>query len=92
MRRLIWAGIIVQVAAYASFIGLGIVREVECYSLTTLHKSLCLSSYKVNYTEAVFSALTDAYLLIMPIRVVMQLQLDLQRKMGVLMVFMTGLM
>ena len=92
-RYLIWAGIFLQIIGYTAFTGYAIGTEVICSSATAAQtKAFCLNTYKVTYTQSLFSFLTDVYVLLIPIRVVAGLQLSYRRKIGVIMIFMTGLL
>ncbi|KAL9594863.1 MAG: hypothetical protein Q9179_005207 [Wetmoreana sp. 5 TL-2023] len=92
MRYLIWGGISLQVIGYAGLLGHVISLEVECYGKTATTHSLCVNSYKVIYVEGIFSVVTDFYILLLPVRNVLGLKLSWRRRMGVLGVFMTGLL
>lgn len=92
MRYLIWGGIILQVVGYAGFAGQALATQIQCTVETAATRSLCVNSLKVAYIQAVFSVVTDFYILILPIRVVAKLQMSWRRKLGVLTVFMIGLL
>lgn len=93
VRYLIWAGILLQIIGYTAFTGCAIGIEVICSTPTAAQTNpYCLNTYKVTYTQSLFSFLTDVYVLLLPIGVVSRLQLSFRRKMGVIMIFMTGLL
>ena len=93
VRYLIWAGIFLQVIGYIAFTGCAIGIEVICSTATAAEtNAFCLNNYKVTYTQSLFSFLTDVYVLLLPIGVVAGLQLSPRRKVGVIMIFMTGLL
>ncbi|KAL9579754.1 MAG: hypothetical protein Q9212_004915 [Teloschistes hypoglaucus] len=91
LRYLIWAGIALQVVGYAGVIGEKIAEYHICNLDFTSH-SLCRNSYKVTNFQAVFSVLTDFYVLLLPIKVILGLQMSWKRKWGVLIIFVTGLL
>ena len=93
IRYLIWAGIFLQVIGYGAFTGCAIGLEIICSTATAAQRNaFCLNNYKVTYTQSLFSFLTDIYVLLLPISVVVRLQLSVRRKLGVIMIFMTGLL
>lgn len=93
VRYLIWAGIILQVIGYSAFTGCAIGLEVICTDAAIAEtNAFCVNSYKVTYTQSLFSVVTDFYVLLLPVGVVLKLQLSPRRKIGVIMVFMTGLL
>ena len=50
------------------------------------------SSQHLAVAQAVFSAVSDIYLLVIPIRSIFQLKLPMERKIGVSAIFMIGIM
>ena len=93
IRYLIWAGILLQVIGYTAFTGYAIGLEIICSDPAIAETdAYCVNSYKVTYTQSLFSVITDFYVLLLPIGVVAKLQLSLRRRIGLIMVFMTGLL
>lgn len=93
LRWSIWVGIILQVIGYAAFTGHAIALTAICINTkTATTNTLCLNSYKVTYTQSLFSVFTDFYVLLLPIGVLLKLQMSLRRKIGVILIFMTGLL
>ncbi|KAI4098829.1 MAG: hypothetical protein L6R37_006283 [Teloschistes peruensis] len=91
LRCLIWAGIAVQVVGYAGLIGERIAEYYIC-NLDLASHSLCRNSYKFTNIQAVFSVLTDFYVLLLPVKVILGLHMSWRRKLGVMSVFVTGLL
>lgn len=91
LRFFIRAGIALQIVGYTGLIGEAIVEIYLC-SWNPRPHSFCNHDYKVQYAQAVFSVLTDFYILILPIKVILGLQMSWRRKSGVMSVFMTGLL
>ena len=92
MRWPIWIGIALQIVAYAAFMGYGIGIEVLCDAETMTTYRICTNMYKIIYAPALFSVVTDFYILLLPLRVVSEMHLSLRTKLGVLGIFMTGLL
>lgn len=92
LRYLIWSVIILQAIGYASFVGVTVALEVECIALTALTKSLCVKNFILTYAQTSFSVFTDFYILLLPLKAVIGLQMSSRRKVGVLIVFITGLL
>lgn len=93
VRYLIWAGIILQVIGYSAFTGCAIGLEViYTDAAITATNAFCVNNYKVTYIQSLFSVVTDFYVLLLPVGVVLKLQLSPSRKISVIMVFMTGLL
>ena len=93
IRYLIWVGIVLQVIGYGAFTGCAIGLEVICSDAKKAEtNTFCVNNYKVTYTQSLFSVVTDFYVLLLPMGVVSRLQLSFRRKIGVILVFMTGLL
>ena len=92
MRYLILGGIFLQVLFYTAFTACAIALEGLCTSTSATTNSFCVNNYKVVYLASIFGILSDVYVLILPIPPVMQLQFSSRRKLGVLLIFMTGIL
>ena len=93
LHWLIWAGINIQVIAWAAFIGHIIGLHVVCKDFeNSTEKAVCLNVSKAICVQAFFNFLTDCYVLLLPITVVLKMQMSVQRKIGMVLIFMTGLL
>ena len=92
MRYLIWGGIGLQVAVYAPTIALAVATEIVCPTDTTTTIGICNHTYQIEVFQGVFSFVTDFYVLVLPIRLVWNLQLSRRRKIGAMVLFATGLL
>lgn len=54
--------------------------------------SRCHSAIVMTYVQGIFNIVSDFYILLLPMPVVWKLQLTLQKKIGVSVIFMTGLL
>ena len=92
LRHAIYYGIIFQALFYAAIIGVGIGALVECNGLSQLSNQFCINFGKpVVILIAAVNVITDFYVLALPIRRVLKLQLSFKRKLGLLVVFAGGL-
>lgn len=92
LRYWIWAGIGLQVVVYTATTACAIALELVCTAESARTNSFCVNQYKNVVFQAVFSFATDLYVLILPIKSVLNLQLSPRRKIGVILLFGTGLL
>lgn len=92
MRYLIYLGIGFQAACSAAYTGYGIAAIAECVDAASLQRSICINTWIVTIFTASVNVLTDVYILILPIVMVLRLQLTPRRKIGVISIFMVGLL
>ena len=92
MRYWIWAGIGLQVVVYTATTACAIAIEIVCTPESAGKNSFCENQYKNVVFQGVFSFVTDFYVLILPIKLVLDLQLSPRRKIGVMILFGTGLL
>ncbi|KAL8946970.1 MAG: hypothetical protein Q9222_006702 [Ikaeria aurantiellina] len=94
LRILVWVGVAVTALFYfpASIakIALCAPRGRETYA-QAYAASRCGDSKAINVCIGVFNIVSDLYLLVLPIRPTLKLNLPLRRRIGVLFVFTTGL-
>lgn len=102
-RIMIWAGIVTIVVFYTISIILNI-RFCVPISMTTpvpdkdawakkLKASTCSQPvYNLNASVGLFGALSDLYILIIPVSMVSKLRIPRNRKIGILTIFLTGLL
>lgn len=95
LKFLVWSGILVNGAFYFSAM---IVILVACTPqrgsnyLETFASPRCSKMMEMSLSIGIFSVISDVYLLIIPIPAVLPLQLPTRQKVGVLTVFLTGLL
>lgn len=92
MRYLIWGGIGLQVIVYTATTAIAISLELVCAADSALTNSFCANQYKNTVFQAVFSFATDLYVLVLPIKPLLNLQLSSRRRTGVMILFATGLL
>ena len=92
VRYLVWFGISFQALFYTAIVSNQIADLIECASASALTNTFCKNQYAVVLLQGIINVITDFYVLALPISSVMKLQLPFQRKLGLLAVFMTGLM
>jgi len=92
VKYLIWFGIIIQFVLYTFHTAYEIVFEFECTSANYLSSAFCRSPYTVLLVQGSINVATDFYVLCLPVARVSKLQLPLRRKVGVVGIFLTGLL
>lgn len=92
MRYLLWGGIGIQVVVYTATTACAIADVFLCTAESAHRISFCVNEYKVGLFQVVFTFATDLYVLILPIKPVLGLQLSPRRKIGVMILFGTGLL
>ena len=94
-RYLIYFGIAVNFLVYtATTVAFGymcIPRPSQTW-LEGSTTAMCKSSSIMNYIQGIFNVVSDFYILTLPIPVVWRLQMPQAKKVGVMVIFMTGLL
>lgn len=95
-RRLIWAGLSITVAAYAAML---ISHIYYCAprpgpeQWTLVAYSRCGSpDITISIAQAAFGSAVDVLLFVMPVTYVLRLNMPLRRRIGIVGIFMTGLL
>ena len=90
-RILVYCGIIFCVLFHGAYLGSSIAEPVLCVS-TRATSPICTSAAKaiIIYTS-VLNVCTDIYILVLPIRQIMGLQMRKRQKIGLLGVFLSGI-
>ena len=92
LRFFIYFGIIFQALFYSAMTGVAIGSIVECNGPSQLTNQFCINYGKpVVVSNAAVNVATDFYVLLLPITRVVKLQLSSSHRLGLLMVFATGL-
>lgn len=94
MRILVYIGIVFNtlysVACFIAFWVMCAPPYGESWTLY-LDSPKCIQTIQLGYTQSSLNIVCDFYLLLIPIPAVMGLQLPLKKKIGIILVFMTGL-
>ncbi len=94
-KIMIYFGMIFTLVFYAAttatFGVLCIPRSGETW-MESDFSSRCKKSIVMTYVQGIFNVVSDFYLLLLPIPVVWNLQMPLRKKIGVLTIFMAGLL
>ncbi|PSN62192.1 hypothetical protein BS50DRAFT_638754 [Corynespora cassiicola Philippines] len=92
-KRLINFGFVANIIVTFPYMGVAIARTIRCNGINALYIDLCLSR-SVSTTVivfAVFNTLLDFYVLLIPIDRVYQMKVAKKTKLGVIAIFMIGL-
>ncbi len=92
MRYLIYFGLFIAGIFCIGLTGFNIAAEVNCVDAANLTKRVCIDDWKVTVANGSVNTLVDLYILILPMAKVSQLQLSARRKLGVIAIFMIGLL
>ena len=93
IRLGVWGGLILQTLFYLTAATLGIVAMCRCSSIETLSNMFCVRyESDIQLTILTFNLVTDIYIIILPIHRVWNLQLNFRRKIGLLTVFVGGIL
>lgn len=92
IRYLAYFGILFCFLFYAAWMGAEIGTAVLCNSKGSSSIALCRHTDILTIISGVMNVVTDLYLLTLPISPVLGLNLRRQQKLGLLVVFLTGLM
>ena len=94
-RSLIYLGVASTLAFYlATSVTFGVLcipRPSETW-LEADFSTRCRHSIVMTYIQGIFNVVSDFYILVLPMPVVWNLQMPLRRKVGVSVIFMTGLL
>ena len=91
-RYSVYGGIIFCFLFYTAYMGTQIGAVVRCDNTESTRYWLCRNNQILTLVSGVVNVATDLYLLILPIQPLMLLKLRGRRKLGLLLVFMAGLM
>ena len=92
MRYLIFVGIGFQALFYLSIIGVYSAAEAICVTAANLTTRYCTNLWIFTIIQGVLNVVTDFYILVIPIAMVLRLQLTPRRKIGISAIFLTGLL
>lgn len=95
IRYLIYFGIVFTALFYIACMLVGVISCSPSKGQTRLAAALssrCNNTKTLSYVMSIVNIISDFYLLCLPIPVVWTLQLQVRKKIGVIAVFMTGIM
>ena len=92
LRYFIWGGILFNALFYAGFTASATALQFLCTSSGGKSNRLCFNNYKITMVSSAVSVVSDFYVLLVLIKGVLGLKLSNQRKIGVILIFMTGLL
>ena len=90
MRNLIYLGIGFQAVCSAVKVGYDLAALVQCVDAADLQRSVCVNTWIITIFNGSVNVLTDIYVLVLPIVMVLQLQLSPRRRIGVVSIFVVG--
>lgn len=90
MRYLIFLGIAFAAITCIAFTGYNIAALATCDNIAALNNPVCVNTWIVTTVTGSTNTIVDAYILVLPIAMVLRLQLSRQRKFGVIVVFAIG--
>lgn len=92
VRLLVYGGIGFLTLFYISYLGVQIGFLMECVNLSSLQNNpLCENIYSLTIFQSVFNVCSDIYIFIIPILRITNLQVSKRQKLGVLCIFLAGL-
>ena len=91
-KRMILLGIAVSFSFCVALTVYNIAGEVDWVDAASLQHHICVKSWIVTIATGAINTSTDLYNLVLPIAVVLRLQLTLRRKLGVVLIFIIGLL
>ena len=92
MRFLIYFGIAFQALFYLASVGFYSAAEATCTQDSKAQAAFYLREWVFTVVSGIINVITDFYVLILPVAMVWSLQLTTRRKIGVIAIFLTGLM
>lgn len=95
-RWLIWGGIAITTIVYTALsifiLSNCVPKKGQIWSYTTYYGTCTMAQERNSMVNGVFGLILDLYILVIPLRLVSNLSLPLKRKLGVMGVFLTGLL
>lgn len=95
-RWLIWAGIgsttIVYTALSIFILGNCVPRKGQTWQYTTYYGTCTMAQERTSLVNGIFGLISDLYILVIPLWLVSHLSLPPKRKLGVMGVFLSGLL
>ena len=91
-RYSVYGGTMFCFLFYTAYMGTQIGSAILCDNTESTRHSLCRNGQVLTIISGVVNVVTDLYLLVLPIPPLTQLKLRRRRKLGLLLIFMAGLM
>ncbi|KAH8654975.1 hypothetical protein BGZ60DRAFT_532605 [Tricladium varicosporioides] len=91
VRIAVYVGIVVLALFYLAYVGVQAAFMVDCVTQASMAKSLCKNVYPVTVFQSVFNVCSDFYVFIIPIPRIIDLQVTKRQKIGLLFIFLAGL-
>lgn len=91
-RLFIRGGILFICLFYAVYLCISIASTVQCATVSSQRLPLCKNGAITTIVTSVLNVCTDIYLLILPIRPILDLQLHRRQKVGLLIIFLSGVL
>lgn len=92
MRYLIYTGIAFQALFYLAGVGFFSKAESVCGTSASAQAKFYTREWTFTIVSGVINVLTDFYVLILPVAMVWSLQLTSRQKIGIISIFLTGLL
>lgn len=91
VRLACYFGIVFFTLFYIAYAGVQVAFLVECVSSASLQKELCKNVYNLTIFQSAFNVVSDFYVFIIPIPRIIDLQVNKRQKIGLLVIFLAGL-
>lgn len=92
MRYSIFLGVAFAATTCVAFTGYNITALATCDSAASLRNPVCINTWIVTIVTGSTNTVLDAYILVLPIAMVLRLQMSGRRKLGVIAIFAIGLL
>ena len=90
-RKFVSGGLAFGIIYHSATFGLAIAQTIHCDRSSTGHDSLCEDIEKLTLFTSVMNMATDLYIFVLPIVPIMDLKVRREKKYGVLIIFLSGL-
>lgn len=91
-RYFVYAGMISCAISYTAYLGVSIATVVQCAGVSFAKLGLCVHAKVITIVTSVINVVTDLYILALPIGPILKLKLRRRQKIGLLAVFLSGLL
>lgn len=90
-KYFVYAGIGFCALTYAAYLGINIATIVQCASPFSITLPLCAHAQAITIALSAINVATDVYIIALPISSILHLKLRRRQKIGLLAVFLSGL-
>lgn len=91
-RYFVYAGVSFCALIYTTYVSISVATIVQCTGLSSLILPVCTHAQSIVIVFSVLGVATDFYILALPISPILHLKLRRRQKIGLLGVFLSGLM